>query len=104
MLPAVLYELLPYIYLAVGAIGYAFFESSLILIASSLMIFAGFMVIWMRIDFRHNVAKQGAVNVRLEKRSSQDRRKSHVAVFPLVDALGELIEENRRAGERRQLV
>ena len=103
MLPALLYELLPYLYLAVGAVGCAFFDSSLIIIASVLIIFAGFMVIWMRINHRHNVINEKAVNVKIDKRSNQDRRQSHFAVFPLVDALGNLVVENRRSGDRRQM-
>ena len=103
MLPALLYELLPYLYLAVGAVGFALFDSSLIIIASVLIIFAGFMVIWMRINYRHSVNNETAVNVKIEKRCNQDRRQNNFAIFPLVDALGNLIEENRRSGDRRQM-
>ena len=102
MFPAFLYELLPYIYLTVGAVGYAVFESSLILMASALIILAGFIVLWMRIDYRRKSRNGGVVNIHFDNRSNSDRRKNHFAVFPLVDGLGNLIEENRRSGERRQ--
>lgn len=104
MFPTLLYELLPYFYLAVGAVGFALFESNLILFASVLLMLAGFIILWMRIDFRRNAVMKSETNISIDKRSNQDRRQNHFAIFPLVDTLGQLVEENRRIGERRQVL
>ena len=103
MLPLSLYELLPYIYLGVGAIGCALFESELILIASVLIMLAGFIVLWMRIDYRRNDIASAATNVHFDKREGTDRRQKDAAAFPLVDDSGVVVAENRRIGERRSL-
>jgi len=103
MLPLSLYELLPYIYLGVGAVGCALFDSELILIASVLIILAGFIVLWMRIDYRRNVIEPVFTDVRFDKREGDDRRQIVTTVFPLVDASGTVVTANRRVGERRAL-
>ena len=103
MLPIVLYELLPYIYLGVGAVGCAIFDSELILIASVLIILAGFIVLWMRIDYRRNAIGPAAINVHFEKRAGDDRRQRISSVFPLMDSSGETINADRRGSERRSL-
>ena len=103
MLPTALYELLPYIYLGVGAVGCAISDSELILIASALIILAGFIVLWMRIDYRHTAVAPEAINVHFEKREGDDRRQRVSSVFPLVDRTGETVNADRRVGDRRSL-
>ena len=103
MLPRSLYELLPYIYLGVGAVGCALSDSELILIASMLVIFTGFVVLWMRIDYRRTAFDGASDNIKLLKRSEMDRRQKNSAVFPLLDGSGSMIRADRRVGERRSL-
>ena len=103
MLPLSLYELLPYIYLGVGAIGCALFDSELILIASVLIILAGFIILWMRIDYRRTAFDSVADNIHFVERSRIDRRQNAATVFPLVDNSGETVRTDRRVGERRSL-
>lgn len=103
MLPLSLYELLPYIYLGVGAVGCALFDSELITIASVLIILAGFIVLWMRIDYRRNGIEPVVIDVRFDKRARDDRRQKVTTFFPLVDDSGAVVKANRRVGERRAL-
>lgn len=104
MLPFSLYEMLPYIYLGVGGLGCAIFDSELILIASVLIILAGFIILWMRLDFRRNVLETVTGEVNFVERSSVDRRQNSPAAFPLVDSSGMLVKVDRRVGERRAIV
>ncbi len=55
MLPKILYELLPYMYLSLGA-GSGFVSSSpIVLVASVLFIATGIIVITMRISYRRKI-------------------------------------------------
>ena len=101
MLPRSLYELLPFIYLAVGAIGSAVFDSELTLFASLLMILAGFIVLWMRVDYRRSVYDVVNETVYLVERSDSDRREQASPIFPFLDESGAVVIGNRRLGERR---
>ena len=103
MLPRSLYELLPYIYLGVGAIGCALSDSELILIGSMLVILAGLRILWLRIDYRRTVFDGVSDNIKLVKRSGMDRRQQTSSVFPLLDSSGSEIRADRRVGERRSL-
>ena len=103
MLPRLLYELLPYLYLGVGAIGCAIFDSELVIISSVLVILAGLIVLWMRIDYRRTVFEIVKNDLRVVKRSSQDRRQVESTEFPIVDSSGVVVNANRRFGERRSL-
>ena len=82
MLPLSLYELLPYIYLAVGALGCVLFDSELILLASVLIILAGFIILWMRIDFRRKTIdiikiKSGDIGAKFSKLKKFTANKMH---------------------------
>lgn len=101
MLPRSLYELLPFVYLAVGAIGSAVFDSELTLFASLLMMLAGFIVLWMRVDYRRSDYDVVSEAVYLVDRSDADRREQASSIFPLSDESGAVVIGNRRLGERR---
>lgn len=103
MLPYVLYELLPYLYLVIGTLGCVWFESKVVLIASVLMILAGFIILWMRIDYRRNSLDLSSGDVNYAKRSNVERRQNTSVSFPLVDSAGILVKVDRRMGERRVL-
>jgi len=55
MLPKMLYELLPYAYLSVGAGSGVVATSALVLVASVLFIATGIIVLAMRISYRHKI-------------------------------------------------
>ena len=57
MLPKVLYELLPYLYLSIGAGSGMVINSTLVLIGSFLLIAAGLLVISMRITYRRRIRR-----------------------------------------------
>ena len=101
MLPRSLYELLPFIYLAVGAVGSAVLDSELSLFASLLIMLAGFIVLWMRVDYRRSVYDVANEAVYLVERSDADRREQASSIFPLADESGAVVIGNRRLGERR---
>lgn len=101
MLPHMLYELLPYIYLGAGAFGSVLFDSDIIFLASIIIIFAGFIILWMRIDYRWNSIESISENVRHVERSGIDRRQKQAVMLPIVDNAGNLIRVDRRIGERR---
>lgn len=109
MLPRRLYELLPYIYVTTGIVSVLLINSRLVIIASILMIMAGVIVLSMRISSRRGGPRQmhaegghaGFHSRRLNKRSSQDRRRLAAPRFPLIDSAGEHIEFDRRLGDRR---
>ena len=103
MLPRSLYELLPYLYLGIGAIGCAIFDSELAIISSVLVILAGLIVLWMRIDYRRTVFEIVKSDLRGVNRSSHDRRQVESTDFPLIDSSGDVVNANRRLGERRSL-
>ena len=101
MLPRSLYELLPFIYLALGAIGSAVFDSELTLIASLLMMLVGFIVLWMRVDYRRSIYDVANEAVYLVERSDDDRREQASSIFPMSDDSGAVVIGNRRLAERR---
>ena len=102
MLPRSLYELLPYLYLIAGLVCGLFADSSLMLIASLLLIAAGALSIYMRYRFRsEQKTRQQSFN---EKRSGSDRRQHQVANFPCIDNAGRLVAVDRRQHERRHLL
>ena len=55
MLPKILYELLPYIYLSIGAGSGVVATSAIVLVASILFIATGVIVIMMRISYRRKI-------------------------------------------------
>ena len=55
MLPKTLYELLPYMYLSIGAGGGAVTSSAIVLVASALFISTGIIVLMMRISYRRKI-------------------------------------------------
>ena len=57
MLPKVLYELLPYLYLSIGAGSGMVINSTIVLIGSFLLIAAGLLVISMRITYRRRIRR-----------------------------------------------
>ncbi len=116
MLPRSLYELLPYLYLVIGAASGLMIESSLILIASLLLISAGLLTLFMRWNYREEkklrqqqtaTATETAVRQARramdapDKRSGRDRRKREASHFPLTDYAGRLVQYERRRRERR---
>ena len=113
MLPRSLYELLPYIYLVVGAVSGLMIDSSLIFIASLLLILAGTLTLYMRRAYRKNKigshqqtadiplqSEQGTV-MENDNRSGFDRRKRKALDFPLIDYAGFSVSSDRRLSERR---
>ncbi len=122
MLPRLLYELLPYLYLSIGLSTGLIFDSSVIFVAATLLISTGIMVLFMRFNYRRNIRRmltdrqlrfeldgqhQDGVNIielhgsGFVKRSSKDRRQKTASEFPLVDSLGNLVMGDRRVGDRR---
>ncbi len=57
MLPKMLYELLPYLYLSIGAGSGMVINSTIVLIGSFLLIAAGLLVISMRITYRRKIRR-----------------------------------------------
>ena len=55
MLPKILYELLPYMYLSIGAGSGMMSTSSIVLVASLLFIATGIIVIAMRFSYRRKI-------------------------------------------------
>lgn len=55
MLPKILYELLPYTYLSVGAGSGVLATSAIVLVASVLFIATGIIVLAMRISYRRKI-------------------------------------------------
>jgi len=110
MLPRSLYEILPYLYLATGIAAALLIRSRLVSIASALMIMAGVIILYLRISNRRKPEQQrlcsdsGQIRVHSHpntERSVKDRRRSPATRFPLLDSTGNIIEVNRRIGERR---
>lgn len=111
MLPRVIYQLLPYIYIALGVVCMLIVESRLIFFSSSLLIAAGVLVLWMRQKNSVEPAQSSkdsealkAEEIELlydevvsmpdhERRIGDDRR------FPLVDDNGVMIPFERRSHE-----
>jgi archaellum biogenesis protein FlaJ (TadC family) len=119
MLHRGLYEGLPYLYLAAGIVCALLVNSTLITIASLLLILAGVAVLIMRYRFRSEQKRlrrevsdelhfaadhyDALVQANRERvlRSISDRRKQAVAAFPVEDKRGSVIAFDRRNGERR---
>ena len=55
MLPKILYELLPYMYLSIGAGSGIVATSAIVLVASVLFIATGIIVLAMRISYRRKI-------------------------------------------------
>ena len=110
MLPRLLYELLPFIYIATGILCAVMIDSTIVLISSMLLIVTGVFVIMMRRSFRRarhrrHAQYQAACNTEvtgpLEKRSGIERRRREVTEWPALNGKGEKISADRRFGERR---
>ncbi len=57
MLPKILYELLPYIYLSVGVGSGVVINSTIVIVASILLITTGILVLSMRIRYRREIRR-----------------------------------------------
>ena len=57
MLPKMLYELLPYIYLTVGVGGGVSINSAIVIVASVLFLMTGVVVIFMRYQYRQSIRR-----------------------------------------------
>jgi len=57
MLPKLLYELLPFLYLSVGMGSGVAINSTIVLIASAVLIAAGIVVITMRVTYRREIRR-----------------------------------------------
>lgn len=55
MLPKMLYELLPYLYLSVGAYGGFVINSAIVIVGSFLLIATAILIISMRITYRRKI-------------------------------------------------
>jgi hypothetical protein len=62
MLPKVIYELLPFIYLSVGIGGGVIINSTTVFIASVLLMAAGILVLLMRINYRRELRRIRRLN------------------------------------------
>lgn len=124
MLPRLIYELLPYLYLSIGFFSGLVFDSDIIFIAATLLIASGVAILFMRYHYRKNniQAMLSATSMNYEfaanddfdqqysprqmteyvNRSLKDRRQHPIHEFPLMDNLGKIIMHDRRVGERRQ--
>jgi hypothetical protein len=119
MLHRSFYEVLPYLYLAAGVGCALLVNSTLISIASLLLIMAGMVVLLMRYRFRseqkrlrceiagelhfaadhyENLVQAGRGHI---FRTDRDRRQRPATEFPLEDASGRVVDFDRRNGERR---
>ncbi len=58
MLPKMLYELLPFIYLSLGVGSGVVINSTIVIIASILLIAAGILVLIMRIRYRREIRRK----------------------------------------------
>jgi hypothetical protein len=110
MLPRILYELLPYLYILTGIVSAALIDSTIVLISSMLLIITGVFVLLMRRSFRKSlsqryeqrrVAYETAVHDGIEKRSGVDRRHRKDEEWPAMDNAGEKIFSDRRTADRR---
>lgn len=57
MFPKILYELLPFIYLSVGVGSGIVINSTIVIVASILLIFTGILVLSMRIRYRRSIRR-----------------------------------------------
>jgi len=57
MLPKLLYELLPFLYLGMGFGSGVAINSALVLIASALLVVAGIVVLSMRVNYRREIRR-----------------------------------------------
>lgn len=57
MLPKVLYELLPYLYLSLGAGSGLVINSTIVMIGSFILIVAGMLIIAMRVSYRRKIRR-----------------------------------------------
>lgn len=57
MFPKILYELLPFIYLSVGVGSGVVINSTIVIVASILLIFTGILVLSMRIRYRRSIRR-----------------------------------------------
>ena len=62
MLPKLLYELLPFLYLSVGVGSGVVVNSTMVFIASALLVMAGIVVLSMRITYRREVRRLRKLN------------------------------------------
>ena len=62
MLPKLLYELLPFLYLSVGVGSGVAVNSTMVFIASALLVVAGIVVLSMRITYRRELRRLRKVN------------------------------------------
>ena len=62
MLPKLLYELLPFLYLSIGLGSGAAIDSTIIFIASALLVAAGIMVLSMRVTYRRELRRLKEIN------------------------------------------
>jgi len=107
MLPRLLYQLLPYLYIGMGLLCFLVVDSPLIFFSSALLIAAGLLVLWMRrrnsdiqVKFKPEKVRKVRASVRVtqEKSSPPDyeRRTGEERGFPLIDNNGGMIAFNRR--------
>lgn len=110
MLPRRLYESLPYLYITIAIVSVLLISSRLVIISSLLMIMAGVIVLLMRFSSRRGPLRQrmqaeaGHIGINSGgrvQRSEQDRRTRLALRFPLIDSAGNIIECDRRLGDRR---
>ena len=110
MLPRLLYELLPFIYITAGILCAVLIDSTIVLISSMLLVITGVFVLGMRRSFRkaqHRRYEQyqavcgAGFAAPVEKRLGIERRRREVARWPARDDQGEKIASDRRTGERR---
>ncbi len=123
MLPRPLYELLPYLYLAIGFSTSLILDSSMVFIAATLLIATGIAILFMRFNYRRNIRQmliatrsksEMATGYMVEayiktaksasssgRRSGKDRRQRQAVTFPLWDDLGNVVTGERRVGDRR---
>ena len=110
MLPRLLYELLPLIYIATGILCAVLIDSTIVLISSMLLIVTGVFVIMMRRNFRRALHRRHeqyqtayglGMTASVEKRSGIERRRRDVSQWPVLDGNGEKVVSDRRSGERR---
>lgn len=62
MLPKLLYELLPFLYLSVGVGSGVVVNSAMVFIASALLVVAGIVVLSMRITYRREMRRLRKIN------------------------------------------
>jgi len=127
MLPRLLYELLPYLYLSIGFFSGLVFDSDVIFVAATLLISSGIAILFMRYHYRKNNVQamlaastmnngmnyQFAANENFDSqntprsvtehvnRAMNDRRQHPINQFPLMDNFGKIVMHERRMGDRR---